>query len=72
MDVAGLVAGGDLISQLKGKDLGRRLLIPASMLRHGGDMFLDDVTLSDAEAALGVPIVPVPNNGYELLSAISI
>ncbi|HHU05759.1 MAG TPA: DUF512 domain-containing protein [Clostridiales bacterium] len=70
VDVAGLVAGGDLISQLKGKDLGRRLLIPASMLRHGGDMFLDDVTLSDAEAALGVPIVPVPNNGYELLSAI--
>lgn len=70
VDVAGLVVGGDLISQLKGRDLGKRLLIPASMLRHGGDMFLDDVTLSDVESALGVPVVPVPNNGYELLKAI--
>ena len=70
VDVAGLVAGGDLISQLKGRELGRRLLIPASMLRHGGDMFLDDVTMKDVETALGVPIVPVQNDGFELLNAI--
>lgn len=70
VDVAGLVAGGDLISQLRGKDLGRRLLIPASMLRHGGDMFLDDVTLKEAESALAVHIVPVQNDGFELLNAI--
>lgn len=72
VDVAGLVAGGDLISQLRGRDLGRRLLIPASMLRHGGDMFLDDVTVKEAEAALGVPLVPVQNDGFELLNAICV
>jgi len=72
VDVAGLVVGGDLISQLKGKNLGRRLLIPASMLRHGGDMFLDNVNLKDAEASLGVPIVPVQNDGYELFNAICV
>ena len=33
--VAGLVTGGDLISQLRGKELGERLLIPANMLRSG-------------------------------------
>ncbi len=70
VDVAGLVSGYDLVSQLKGKELGKRLLIPASMLRHGGDMFLDDMTLDEARKALGVPIITVPNDGFELKKAI--
>lgn len=68
--VAGLVTGGDLIDQLRGKALGERLLIPASMLRAGERVFLDDVTLDQVEAALGVPVVPVAQDGYELLDAI--
>jgi putative radical SAM enzyme (TIGR03279 family) len=47
IDVAGLLTGGDLIAQLKGKDLGRRLLLTKNMLRHGENVFLDDVTLED-------------------------
>ena len=39
--VSGLVTGKDLIAQLKGRDLGERLLIPINMLRHGEDVFLD-------------------------------
>ncbi len=54
--VAGLVTGKDLIAQLKGKPLGTALYIPSVMLRHEGDKFLDDVTISDAEQALGVEI----------------
>ena len=69
VDVAGLVAGGDIIAQLKGKDLGRKLLIPAVMLRHGGDVFLDDVSLEQLSAELGVPVIPVPNDGGALLDA---
>ena len=68
--VAGLVTGGDLIDQLRGKKLGERLLIPASMLRSGENVFLDDLTTADVERALGVPVVPVPQDGYELLDAI--
>ena len=68
--VAGLVTGGDLIQQLRGKNLGRRLLIPANMLRSGENVFLDDVTTGDVERELGVPVVPVPQDGYELLDAI--
>ena len=68
--VAGLVTGGDLIEQLRGKELGQRLLIPASMLRSGENVFLDDVTTDDAERELGVPVIPVPQDGYELLDAI--
>ena len=67
--VAGLVTGGDLIAQLRGKKLGERLLIPANMLRHGERVFLDDVSLDDVERALGVPVIPVEQDGYELLDA---
>ncbi|MCI8303676.1 MAG: DUF512 domain-containing protein [Lawsonibacter sp.] len=67
--VAGLVTGGDLIAQLRGKTLGQRLLIPANMLRSGENVFLDDVTTEDVERELGVPVVPVPQDGYELLDA---
>ncbi len=67
--VAGLVTGGDLISQLRGKKLGERLLIPASMLRAGERVFLDDVTLDDVERELGVAVIPVAQDGYELLDA---
>ena len=67
--VAGLVTGGDLIEQLRGKELGERLLIPANMLRAGERVFLDDVSLDDVERELGVPVFPVAQDGYELLDA---
>lgn len=69
IDVAGLVTGRDLIAQLKGKDLGERVLIPSKMLRHGEGVFLDDVTLEEAAEALGVPVVPIGSSGAELLDA---
>ena len=67
--VAGLVTGGDLIAQLRGKELGQRLLIPAHMLRAGERVFLDDVSLDDVERELGVPVTAVEQDGYELLDA---
>ena len=68
--VAGLVTGGDLIAQLRGRDLGQRLIIPANMLRSGERVFLDDVSLDDVERELGVPVTAVEQDGYELLDAI--
>ena len=69
IDVAGLVTGGDLIRQLKGRELGERVLIPHTMLRHGEGVFLDDVTLGQASAELGVPVTPIGGSGDELLAA---
>ena len=69
--VAGLVTGTDLIAQLRDGDLGDRLLIPNVMLRHEQDMFLDDVTLEEAQAALGTPIQVVENDGFSVLSAMT-
>ena len=68
--VAGLVTGGDLIAQLRGRELGQRLLIPANMLRAGERVFLDDVSLDDVERELGVPVIPVAQDGFELLDAV--
>ena len=68
--VSGLVTGRDLISQLRGIELGSRLLIPQNMLRSGEDIFLDDTTVSDVSEALAVPIRIVKQDGADLLSAI--
>jgi len=62
--VAGLVTATDIIEQLKGEDLGDELLIPAVMLRDGGDMFLDSITLEDLSEKLGIKITPVENDGF--------
>ena len=68
--VAGLVTGQDLIRQLEGKELGDRLLISQNMLRRQEMDFLDDVTLRQAEEALGVEIVPVESDGFEFWDAL--
>jgi len=67
--VSGLVTGGDIVAQLRGRALGTRLLIPQNMLRHGEDVFLDNVTVSEVSEALGVPIRVVRQDGADLLRA---
>jgi len=69
INVSGLITGGDLIKQLKGKALGERLLISQNMLRRQELDFLDDVKLEEASAALGVPIYPTESDGFELWDA---
>lgn len=70
IDVAGLVTATDLMEQLEGKPLGDRLLIPSSMLRHGGDVFLDDYHVSDVEERLHIPVVVSEGDGFSLVDSI--
>lgn len=70
VNVSGLVTGGDLIVQLRDDDLGDRLIITSSMLRFENDLFLDDVSTDDVERELGVTLVPVNNNGNDLVEAV--
>ena len=67
INVAGLITGKDLIAQLNGKELGKRLYVTNRMLRDEGDVFLDDITVDDVSEKLGVPVVPVGSSGDELL-----
>lgn len=65
--VAGLVTGGDIYKQLKGKDLGERLIVPSVMLREFKDVFLDDMRVSELADKLGVPVQPIPAGGYDFV-----
>ena len=51
--VSGLVTGGDIIKQYRGK-LKKDIIIPRTMLREFSGVFLDEVTLCQLEEALGV------------------
>ena len=70
INVSGLIVGGDLIAQLKGKELGEELMISSAMLRFENDLFLDDVSIDDVRKQLNIQVTPINNDGVQLLSAI--
>lgn len=69
--VSGLVTGQDLIKQLSVREtLGERVIIPANMLRHGVDVFLDDVTPQQLSAAISRSVISSETDGYSLCDTI--
>lgn len=68
--VSGLITGQDIMAQLKDKRLGTRLCIPENMLRSGENVFLDDVTLSQVQNALQVPVTIVKSSGVGFIKSI--
>ena len=70
--VTGLVPGRDIVAALKGRDLGSLVVIPDVMLKEGEGVFLDDLSVSDLEEALKVPVVvaeATPGGLYNVLLA---
>jgi putative radical SAM enzyme (TIGR03279 family) len=68
--VAGLICGGDLTEQLKGKELGEKLVLPSVMLRASGDLFLDGFSRQDVEDTLGVPVWYSETDGASFVRAL--
>lgn len=68
--VAGLVTGNDIINQLRGNNLGDKLLLPECMLNDSKERFLDDVTPKNLSKALKIPVEFVNNDGYSIIQAI--
>lgn len=68
--VSGLLTGRDIYEQLKGESLGDELLVPQNALRHGEEVFLCDMTLTELSHRLSVDCTPVSADGYELIHAI--
>ncbi|ADQ04173.1 protein of unknown function DUF512 [Caldicellulosiruptor owensensis OL] len=64
--VAGLLTGQDIISQLRNRELGDYVLIPACALNHE-NKFLDDVHIDDVAKEIKKPVYPVQNHGRKLL-----
>lgn len=68
--VSGLLTGKDLLNQLKDKELGEELYIPANCLRPCECDFLCGTSLSELSEALGIKIRPTDAYGCELAEAI--
>lgn len=66
--VAGLLAGQDILTALRGRRLGDWVLVPGAALNEEG-LFLDDLSLSDLEQALGLPVRAARTAG-ELIAAL--
>jgi len=64
VSVTGLICGTDLIKTLQSVPKTDEVLISSSMLKFDEDIFLDDVTTADVEAAIGMKIIPTDNDGY--------
>ena len=70
ISVAGLITGTDLIAQLKGRDLGDRLLLTNHMLKSGEPVFLDDLTVEDVQNALQIKVSIVESSGADFVSSL--
>lgn len=68
--VSGLITGRDIIKQLQGKSIGRRLLIPRNMLRSGDEVFLDDITVEELSIKLKITVEVVETDGAMFFQAI--
>jgi putative radical SAM enzyme (TIGR03279 family) len=68
--VTGLLTGRDVLAQLRGRPLGRALLVPDVVLREGEEIFLDDLSLTDLERELGVAVRKVASTPWGLLEGL--
>lgn len=70
--VTGLITGGDILSQLQGKELGEAVLIPDVMLREGTDQFLDSMSVEELTDRLGVPVLMVESSPWGVIEMLQI
>lgn len=68
--VTGLLTGGDIINQLKGKELGERLILSSSMLKDDEDIFLDDIKLKELEKRLNIKTTITSWEGSDFIDKI--
>ncbi len=68
--VSGLLTGGDIIKQLRGRELGEYIILPDSLLRNGETVLLDDVYVSDIERELDIKVKIALNSADSLVKKI--
>lgn len=68
--VAGLVTATDILAQCRGRLQSRVLGVPEVMLRDEKDRFLDDITVEQLAAELGVRVEILPARGGEEAKAL--
>ncbi|MDF2672677.1 MAG: hypothetical protein K0R09_942 [Clostridiales bacterium] len=68
--VTGLITGKDIIEQVKGRIKEEVLFMPSNMLKADKDIFLDDLTLEELGAELGVKIIKCKYSGDDFIDKI--
>lgn len=72
--VTGLLTGADILATVRGHryaDPGiRGVLLPDVTLRSGEDVFLDDMTVGELSAELGLPVIVYETTGRGLIEAL--
>lgn len=68
--VSGLITGQDIISQLKNKKLGDKVIIPKNMLKSDENIFLDDLSVKDLERELNIKVLISEVNGKDFIEKI--
>lgn len=68
--VAGLLTGQDYLRALRNAPPADAVLISRTSLRAEGDLFLCGMSLEELSDALGVPVLPVENDGGAFLDAL--
>lgn len=68
--VSGLLTGQDILRQLKGRDLGDKLLLSQDLLKADEEIFLDDMPLEELKKALHTPVTIVKSSGESFIDDI--
>jgi len=69
--VAGLLSGKDILAALRGKDVGRFIIIPGEALAFDNRLLLDGLTLNDLSRELGIPVYSGGRSAGELFKTLS-
>jgi putative radical SAM enzyme (TIGR03279 family) len=69
--VSGLLTGSDLIRALENEEKGDLVFIANNLLRDGGDLFLDNLSVEEVEAVIKVPL-KVVKGPLELIDNLSV
>lgn len=68
--VSGLLTGHDILDQLSGKELGEAVYVPQNALRHGDDVFLCGMSVSELAEKLGTEVRISGGDGYEFVDSL--
>ena len=67
--VAGLLCGNDIAQQLKNKECDV-IIVPASTLKDGKNVFLDDTNIDFLEKELNVQVLVQDIDGYAMIETL--
>ncbi|WP_250278692.1 DUF512 domain-containing protein [[Clostridium] colinum] len=65
--VSGLLTGGDIVNQLKDKELGDILFLPENCVRADDTVLLDDMDITDIERELNIKVCLSKDNGADFI-----